>query len=96
MLNLTLNIQNPFSKDISTNTKKPYYCSYYPITRNKFFELECGKYSSYDLLKVQFDTRWRGSDHAGIGFVFDLWGWMFIAYIRDSRHWDYKNGTWKE
>jgi hypothetical protein len=95
MLNFICSIQNPFAKDLSQKRKKHDYCFYYPLTENKFFELDFNKYSPYNLFKFCIDLRWRGSDHAGVGFLIEVYGWTFSAYIRDFRHWDYKSGNWQ-
>jgi len=89
MINLRLEIQNPFSKDRFKNLGSLSG----RLTKNKFWEVQ---HTFYDgmLLDVDFSIK-RRCDHAGVFLVLGLLTYAVHISIYDNRHWDYENNQWK-
>jgi hypothetical protein len=66
----------------------------YKLTKNKRFEADFA-YDAYHNLFLSINTEFRGRDHAGPRFEIGLFGYSARFAIYDTRHWDYKNNTWK-
>jgi hypothetical protein len=62
------------------------------LTKHKAIEVNV--YKSSDILEIDFFLKTR-CDHAGIRFMFGLFGINLELYMYDIRHWDYDNKTWE-
>lgn len=47
-----------------------------------------------EILGFQFDTTWRGRDHAGFELELIIFCYTFALRCYDSRHWDYIKNSW--
>jgi hypothetical protein len=61
------------------------------ITKYKAWEL--GLYRTNSIVELYFHYRIR-CDHAGVKFMFSLFGYTIELNLYDTRHWDYDNKTW--
>lgn len=73
---------------------KKYTSFYKKLSENKNLEIETF-YSNEYLFRFEFKFAPRGEDHAGAMFLVNIFGWEIEIRIYDSRHWDYKNESWK-
>ena len=89
MINLRLELQNPWSKDRFKNLGSVHR----RLSKNKAWELE---HTFYDgmLLDIDFKIS-RRCDHAGMHLVLGLLGYGIHFSFYDTRHWDYDNNCWK-
>lgn len=88
MINLRLELQNPWAKDRFKNLG----CVYGSISKHKAWELE---HTFYDGLLVDIDFSFkRKCDHAGLNIVLGLFGYAVHFSIYDTRHWDYETNDW--
>jgi len=88
MINLRLEILNPWSRDRFKNLGSVSG----KITQNKSWELEHTFCDSviFDI-EFKFTTK---QDHAGLELVFGILGYEVHFRICDNRHWDYENDRW--
>ena len=89
MINLRLELQNPWSKDRFKNLG----CLHGRITKHKAWELE---HTFYDGMIIDCDFKFSTKgDHAGLSIMLGLlvYGVHFTVY--DTRHWDYENNCWQ-
>lgn len=87
MINLQLNIRNPWAKRFHN------YKSYtWQVSKNKAIEIEFLK--SADIFDLHLSITHRQS-HAGITFELGLLGYNFHFMFYDIRHWDYNLGEWE-
>lgn len=63
---------------------------------NKNWDIELHYYTWTNLLSIEIDFGWFGSDHAGPSISIDILGFCFRLAIYDGRHWDSTNGRWYE
>ena len=90
MLKFSIEIKNPFAKDVYCKTM-----SYDKVlTKTKHLEAE-HFYSNYHLFTIKIDTSWRGEDHAGPEIELCILGFTAVYKIYDTRHWDYRRGKWE-
>lgn len=89
MINLRLEIANPFGKDRFKNLG----CISGALSKNKSWEIQ---HSFYDnmLLDVDFNIR-RRCDHSGIYLVLGFLTYAVHLSIYDRRHWDYEKNAWQ-
>ena len=88
MINLHVEIQNPWTKDRFKNLGSLHG----KISEYKAWELEHTFYDGMLLdLNLKFTTK---GDHAGLNIEFGLLGYSIHFIIYDTRHWDYENNTW--
>jgi hypothetical protein len=92
MLKLNITIRNPKAKDMPCqfNWHKTFALSQY-----KAFEIQVWHGSPYEICSLDIDLAWRGHDHAGPNLQLGILGYELILKTYDTRHWDYKNGTWE-
>lgn len=73
-------------------------CIYFPLTKNKSFELQLEFFtdlSHSNVLELSFNWTLH-QDHAGPLFTFVLYRTLFLTIqIYDARHWDYGNNKWE-
>ena len=94
MLSLNFAIYNPFRTKWFRQID---YVSYEPsLTKNKALEIQITKWAAYRLFAISLDTCWYGTDHGGISFDMELFGYFFLIRIYDKRHWDHENWRWEE
>jgi hypothetical protein len=88
MLNLRLELRNPWSKDRFKNLG----CLHGRVSTNKAWELE---HTFYDgmLLDCEFKITTK-EDHAGLHTMLGILGYAIHFSFYDTRHWDYENNTW--
>jgi hypothetical protein len=92
MINLSLSIKNPFAKDL----KKTFsFSKNWKITKYKVFEFQFCRLANYHCVSFHLDLAWRGQSHAGPLFELEFFGYELIIKIYDTRHWNYKKGTWE-
>jgi len=92
MINFNLGIQNPFHSE----KKSPWQSLYqgeWIVAKNKTLEIGFFHYT-YELLGINVDTRWRGSDHAGPSLEINLFGWQACISLPDHRHWNSNENRW--
>jgi hypothetical protein len=73
-------------------------CLYFPITKNKSFELQLNFFDSLFHNDVfELNINWTiQQDHAGPSFTFVLYRTIFFKIqIYDNRHWNYEKNTWE-
>lgn len=87
MINLSLNIRNPWSDRFEN-----LWCSVYRTPfKNKFVELEVTR----DSTLVCFQLRWTlRQSHAGMDLEVGLWGHCVRCNFYDCRHWDATTGQY--
>lgn len=86
MINLSLNIRNPWSDRwdcIKTFSGQ--------ISKHKFWELQVDKTSDILSAEIRYTIR---QDHAGIFLSFGLFGYDAIFNLYDNRHWHSEKGRW--
>jgi len=93
MIRFSFKIRNPWSHDLP---HKDYFYKHKTLSKNKSFEVQIFKSSSYDLFSVNLNLDWRGEDHAGPEFYISFWKYNAIIKIYDHRHWDYETGNWEK
>lgn len=89
MIRLSINIKNPYAKDV--------YCKTYEYTKavSKYKRFEAEHfYCNYNLFGLIIDTSWRGEDHGGPEIEVCFLGVTARYKIYDIRHWDYTKGKW--
>lgn len=86
-------IKNPFWKYSMDKLFKSYFCWTVPVTKNKTFELQLVRHFYY-LFSVDFDTTFKGEDHAGPECEINIFGYSLAVSLRDNRHWDDDKGDW--
>lgn len=60
---------------------------------NKYLEIQLTKFSDTNFeINLTFSTK---GDHAGIRFYLNLWKYVFLINLYDSRHWDWENDRWE-
>ena len=92
MIRIDLAIQNPWHND----KKNPWidiHQNEISISKNKLLDYGID-YHTWDLFRIEIDTRWRGQDHAGLEFDIRLFGLGFRIAIRDKRHWNHDANRW--
>ena len=90
MINLRLELKNPWAKDKFKNLG----CLHGRISKNKAWELE---HTFYDGLLIDIDfSITRHCDHAGLNIVLGILGYAVHFSIYDTRHWDYETNDWKK
>ena len=87
MINLQLNIRNPYSNHFE-NIKC--WAGSTPI-KNKYWEFQIMKTS--DIIDIGLRITHR-QDHAGVQISFGLLGYQADFNLYDNRHWDDKEGRW--
>ena len=89
MVNLQLNIRNPWS-----TTFKNLWCRAYNTPfKNKYIELEFTK----DVSLVTFVFNWTiRQSHAGLDLELGVFGYNAHFNFYDNRHWDYARGMYTE
>lgn len=87
MLNLALNIRNPWSQEFK-NLWNKVFTTPHP---SKYIELEI--YKDSNLLSFNFSWTIRQS-HGGIDIDVGLLGYGFHFNFYDIRHWNYKEGRY--
>lgn len=88
MINLSINIRNPWYKAWSKNLFTAVYATPF---KHKCIELEC--YKDGHLLTIMFNWSIRTS-HAGVDFELGLFGYNFHFNFYDNRHWNHEEGRW--
>lgn len=95
MITLNIGIPWPWAKDY-----KQAFHNYFVRERHFFghknYCIQISKSQFYDLIRLSINLSFRGRDHAGPSFALDLGRYTFEASIYDTRHWDYKKGTWDD
>ncbi len=86
MINLSINIRNPWSQQFKNLWSHVWY-----VFEHKCLELEFYKDSS--ILSFNFSWTIRQS-HAGLDIELSLLGYCVHANLYDNRHWNYKEGRW--
>jgi hypothetical protein len=87
MINLLLEIVNPFSRKFSVLFSK-----HGRITKVKSWELNAYRTNVLFLLALDFSVK---RDHAGSRLRFGAVGFEAEFQIYDSRHWDYQLSKWE-
>ena len=90
-MNLTLHIKNPWYKE---NFKNLFNWNK-QVSKNKVVEIEFIRYS-YDLMSLEVNLAWKGSDHAGPYIEIGLLGYTGSIKLYDIRHWDYDKKDWSK
>lgn len=93
MIRFSFAIKNPWAKDFDHHD---YFYKYKQLSKNKTFEIQLFRSSSYNLFNVDLETTWRGEDHAGPRLTLELGKYQLDLKIYDHRHWNYKTGTWRK
>ena len=88
MINLSLNIRNPWHKGWSNNVFNRAYATPF---KHKFIELEC--YKDGHILSFMLGWNIR-CDHAGFDIELGLFGYNVHFNFYDNRHWNYEEGRW--
>ena len=91
MIYFNFSLSNPFCKPTSN---RQIFTKNGRITKNKFWEIELGRYPRY-LFSIGFSLTFRES-HSGFSFDFGLFGYWFMFQFYDSRHWNYLENVWEE
>lgn len=94
MLSFHISLYNPFR---TKHFKQIDYVSFDRlITKNKAFEIQFTKWAATRIFSIGLDTTWIGTDHGGIRFDVEVFGYFFMLNLYDKRHWDWKNWHWEE
>lgn len=88
MIDIQLRLKNPFSNRFTL------IGNWYGKTPIPHKWWECEFYRSNDILAFGLSITHR-QDHAGLHFTLGLLFLNFGATIYDNRHWDYKQGEWR-
>lgn len=91
MINIKLNLHNPFSKENFKN----FYSKNFKLITHKYFEFQLIRYG-INLFEFELDLSFRGHDHAGPSLELGIFGYLVYIRIYDNRHWDYTNNCWEE
>jgi hypothetical protein len=86
MIDLHFKLNNPWSERWNFLWSK-----HRMIAKHKAWEL--GVYRTNTIVELYFHYRIR-CDHAGVKFMFSLFGYTIELNLYDTRHWDYDNKTW--
>ena len=86
MIDLHFKLNNPWSDRWNFLWSK-----HRMIVKHKAWEL--GVYRTNTIVELYFHYRIR-CDHAGVKFMFSLFGYTIELNLYDTRHWDYDNKTW--
>lgn len=92
MIRFAFYIKNLRSKDLPHHD---YFYYHRQISKNKSFETQIYRDSSYHWFKLSIDLSWCGEDHAGPSLEVELGKYNVDVKIYDHRHWDYKTGAWE-
>jgi hypothetical protein len=87
MINLSINLTNPFSRRFRCYTKT------IRVSKHKTLELELSENSC--IISIFFRWAIRES-HAGILLDIGLFGYSVGVELSDDRHWAHNKGTWEE
>jgi hypothetical protein len=88
MINLSINIRNPWYKEWSKNLFSAVYATPF---KHKFIELECYK----DGHLLSFMLAWSiCQSHAGFDIELGLFGYNVHFNFYDNRHWNTEEGRW--
>jgi len=88
MINLGLNIRNPWHKGWSKNLYSTFVETPF---KHKFIELECYKDGHILSLALNWTIR---CDHAGFDIGLGLFGYNVHFNFYDNRHWNREEGRW--
>lgn len=64
------------------------------LFQNKYFEFQTDFPHDSDYFNIHLKWK-KESDHAGISFYFEVFGFSLSAEIYDNRHWNYENNCWE-
>ena len=94
MINIHFTISNPFkTEEIDQIDYIEFDRS---LTKNKAFELQFTKWPAHRLFSIGLCTRWYGTDHGGIRFDIELFGYFLNVNLYDKRHWNWTEHCWEE
>jgi len=88
MINLNLNISNPWSDTWTILWNKSKL-----LTQHK--AIEFNGYRTNHIVNVEFNVKPTG-DHAGVRWMLGLFGYDMELHFYDVRHWDYIRGEWEK
>ena len=86
MINFHFKLDNPYSDRWGFLWSK-----HKIIFKHKAWELSA--YHTNTIVELYFHYRIR-CDHAGVKFMFSLFGYSIEFNLYDTRHWDYEKNTW--
>ena len=87
MLNLNLNIRNPWSNRF----ENLWFVVYESVFKHKYIEIEL--YKDSNILTFNFDWTIR-QDHAGLSIELGLFGYTVHYNFYDNRHWNTEAGRY--
>lgn len=95
MMFFKLNVSNPFFRQQECFESTIDFFKEFKLTKNKHLEIQLGRFELHDLIGIEFDLRWKGSDHQGPALEILILGLFFRIHIYDQRHWDYSQHGWQ-
>lgn len=68
----------------------------FKICKHKYFEFEAHKWSIKDCRNFfEISLKWTTKiDHAGLEFIFEIYGFEIRVTVYDNRHWNYSCDRW--
>lgn len=87
-------LDNPWFKPREDFKSTNYFYRGGSFTTYKHWEIQVGRWEPRHLVEFEIDTRWAGSDHAGPSIEIEIFGFMLMTTIYDSRHWNHDAGRW--
>ena len=87
-------IDNPWFRHQEDFKNRDYLYKEGSFTKHKHWELQISRWEPKRLIEFDLDLRWRGEDHAGPSIEIELFGFMCMTKIYDSRHWNYSKSRW--
>ena len=88
MININLNIRNPFNR----NFKRLWGCARSTPFAHKFVEFHLYKDNSIISININWTVR---QDHSGLNVEIGLLSYCFDFNFYDSRHWDTNKGHYQ-
>jgi hypothetical protein len=92
MIAFYLSVKNPFARDLEKTFS---FSKDYKISKHKVFEFQFCRFANYHWFSFRFNLAWRGDSHAGPSLGIKFFGHDLTVRVYDTRHWDYKKGTWE-
>ena len=88
---LHIQFQNPFGSDADF---KNLWFNTWHVGKHKALELQF-VVDAANIFELDIDVNFRGQDHAGPRFELNLFGWIMILHLYDTRHWNYETNNWE-
>ena len=90
MIRINIDIRNPFRMVHFKNI----WSRFWKVTEHRTLEVQIYRYG-YNIVEINLETSFTGSDHAGPKFELGVFTWYFVISLPDNRHWDPITNSWQ-